>query len=77
MVSGDIIISPGFQFNSWLNSCTLGRGQDETIAWKYREAEEASSKMHTHWKIFYISASDAANSEQEGRQKPMIQADRT
>lgn len=45
MALGEIITSPGFQFNFWLKSCALGRGQDEPTTWKYREAEEASSEM--------------------------------
>lgn len=51
-----------FHFNFWLNSCTLGRGQDEIT-----RKQKSPVRCTPHWKIFYISASDAANSEQERR----------
>lgn len=46
IIAGGTIPSPGFQFKFWLNSCTLGRGQE----WSCREAEEAPSEMHSSLK---------------------------
>ena len=61
------------------SSCTLGRGQDETTAWNYREAEGASSKTHSslknplHLSLWHCKFRAG---EESGDRKPVVQADR-